>query len=65
MLGVFMLVSASAYLVSAATHFVFPASYATVFWGLAPVYGLGELGIIGWLLIKGAREGLTPAGIGG
>jgi len=64
-LGVFLLVAASAYLVSAATHFVFPASYATVFWGLSPVYGLGELGIIGWLLIKGDREDLTPARTGG
>jgi hypothetical protein len=64
-LGVFLLVAASAYLVSAATHFIFPARYASVFWGLAPVYGLGELGIIGWLLIKGAREDPAPASIGG
>jgi len=27
-----------------------------IFWGAAPLYGLGEIGIIGWLLIKGARE---------
>jgi hypothetical protein len=64
-LGVFMLASASAYLVSAATHFVFPAWYAKVFWGLAPVYGLGELGIVGWLLLKGAREDPARASIGG
>jgi len=61
LLGVFLLVAGSAYLVSAATHFVFPAWYQTVFWGAAPLYGLGEIGIIGWLLIKGAREDVVPA----
>lgn len=55
-LGVLLLVAGGAYLVSAATHFLFPAWHATVFWGAAPLYGLGEIGIIGWLLIKGARE---------
>ena len=59
--GVFLLVAASAYLVSAATHFVFPAWYRTVFWGAAPLYGLGEIGIVGWLLIKGAREDVVTA----
>ena len=61
LLGVFLLVAGSAYLVSAATHFVFPAWYQTVFWGAAPLYGLGEIGIIGWLLIKGAREDVVLA----
>jgi hypothetical protein len=61
LLGVFLMVSAGAYLVSAATHFVFPAWYQTVFWGAAPLYGLGEIGIIGWLLIKGAREDIVTA----
>jgi len=61
LLGVFLMVSAGAYLVSAATHFTFPAWYQTVFWGAAPLYGLGEIGIIGWLLIKGAREDIVTA----
>ena len=56
LVGVFVLVAASAYLVSAATAFIFPAYHRFVFWGAAPLYGLGEIGIIGWLLIKGARE---------
>ena len=56
LLGVFVLVAAAAYLVSAATAFVFPTYHSFVFWGAAPLYGLGEIGIIGWLLIKGARE---------
>jgi hypothetical protein len=38
------------------TFFFFPAYYRTVFWIGAPVYGLGEIGFVGWLLIKGARE---------
>jgi hypothetical protein len=61
LLGVFLLVAASAYLVSAATYFAFPTYYGTVFWAAAPLYGLGELGIIGWLLIKGAREPTSAA----
>jgi hypothetical protein len=56
LLGVFLIVAGCSYLVSAATYFVFPAYYRIVFWGAAPLYGLGEIGIIGWLLIKGARE---------
>ena len=56
LLGVCLIVAACSYLVSAATFFVFPAYYGTVFWAAAPLYGLGEVGIIGWLLIKGARE---------
>jgi hypothetical protein len=64
LLGVFVLVAAAAYLVSAATHFFFPAYYGLVFWGAAPLYGLGELGIIGWLLIKGTREDIVTAAAG-
>jgi hypothetical protein len=55
-LGVFVLVAGCSYLVSAAAYFVLPAYYGTVFWGAAPLYGLGEISIVGWLLIKGARE---------
>ena len=61
LLGVFLFVAAGAYLVSAATHFAIPAWYQTVFWAAAPLYGLGEIGIIGWLLIKGAREDTATA----
>jgi len=56
LLGVFLIVAGCSYLVSAATYFVFPAYYGIVFWSAAPLYGLGEISIIGWLLIKGARE---------
>lgn len=61
LLGVFLIVAGCAYLVSAATYFFFPAWHQTVFWGAAPLYGLGEIGIIGWLLIKGAREDVVTA----
>ena len=59
--GVFLLIASGAYLVSAATYFVFPTYYGTVFWAAAPLYGLGEVGIIGWLLIKGVRETTSAA----
>jgi hypothetical protein len=61
LVGVFVLVAASAYLVSAATALVFPAYHGFVFWSAAPLYGLGEIGIIGWLLLKGAREDVVTA----
>lgn len=63
-LGFFLLVAGSAYLVSPAVHFLYPPWYQTVFWGAAPIYGLGEIGIIGWLLTKGAREDLARGSIG-
>jgi hypothetical protein len=53
--------TAGAYLISAATYFVIPARQRAVFWGAAPLYGLGEIGIIGWLLIRGAREDVVTA----
>ena len=55
-LGVFVIVAGCSYLFSAATYFLFPAYYGTVFWIASPLYGLGEISIVGWLLIKGARE---------
>jgi hypothetical protein len=55
-LGVFVLIAGYSYLVSAAAYFVLPAYYGTVFWAAAPLYGLGEVSIIVWLLVKGARE---------
>ena len=62
LLGVFVLVAAGAYLLSSAAYFFVPRYYGTVFWAVSPLYGLGELGIIGWLLIKGTRDApLLPA----
>jgi hypothetical protein len=56
LLGVFLIVAACAYVISAVTFFVFPAAYGTVFNLGIPLYGLAELGFTGWLLVKGARE---------
>lgn len=62
LLGVFVIVAGCSYLVGAATYFVFPAYYHIVFWSAAaPLGGLGEIGIVGWLLIKGAREDVVTA----
>jgi hypothetical protein len=56
LLGVFLIVAACAYVISAVTFFLFPAAYPVVFNLGIPLYALGELGIVNWLLIKGARE---------
>ncbi len=61
LLGIFLFVAAFAYVISAATYFVFPAWHKTVFWAAAPLYGLGEIGITSWLMIRGAREDIVPA----
>lgn len=55
-LGVLLLIAGSAYVLSAISFFVLPAYYGTIFWGAAPVYGLGEISFIAYLLFKGARE---------
>jgi hypothetical protein len=56
LLGVFLIVAACAYVISAVTFFIFPAAYGTAFNLGIPLYALGELGFVNWLLIKGARE---------
>lgn len=61
LLGVLLFIAGGAYVLSAATYFVFPASHQTVFWAAAPLYALGEIGIVGWLLIRGAREDIVTA----
>jgi hypothetical protein len=56
LLGVFLIAAACAYVISAVTFFIFPAAYGTAFNLGIPLYALGELGFVNWLLIKGARE---------
>jgi hypothetical protein len=56
LLGVLLIVAACAYVISAVIFFLFPAAYGTAFNLGIPLYALGELGIVNWLLIKGARE---------
>lgn len=56
-LGVFLIVAGSAYVVSTVTYFFLPAYYRLVFLMVtAPAAALGEIGFTGWLLINGARE---------
>lgn len=54
-LGVFLLIAGTTYVLSAISFFVLPAYYGRIFWGAAPIYGLGEISFMGYLLIKGAR----------
>jgi hypothetical protein len=54
-IGVFLIIAGCTYVVSALTFFLLPAYYRTVFWGAAPLYGLGEASFIGYTLIKGVR----------
>jgi hypothetical protein len=55
-IGVFLVIAGFAYVLSTVTWFLFPAYYRLVFLIVtAPAAGLGEIGIIGWLLIKGVR----------
>jgi len=54
-IGVFLIIAGCTYVVSAMTFFLLPAYYHTVFWRAAPLYGLGEVSFIGYVLIKGVR----------
>ena len=54
-LGVFLLIAGSAYVLSAISFFLLPAYYPTIFWAASPIYGLGEISFVTYLLIKGAR----------
>jgi hypothetical protein len=59
-LGVFLNVAGGAYLVSTVTFFFLPAYYRLVFLTVTtPAGALGEMGLVGWLLIKGARENVA------
>jgi hypothetical protein len=53
-LGVWLMVNCFGYLVLSMTAFFFPAYSDTVFLFLQPVF-FGELAIMLWLLIKGAK----------
>jgi hypothetical protein len=55
--GVFLIVAGGAYVLSTLTFFFFPKSYRLFFMAVTtPAAALGEIGLLGWLLIKGARE---------
>jgi hypothetical protein len=56
LIGILLIIAGSAYVISALVFFFSPVIYRTFFWAAAPVYGIGELGFVGWLLIKGTRD---------
>ena len=55
-IGILVFIAGCAYVVSALSFFVLPAYYRTIFWAAAPVYGLGELTFITYLIIKGVQS---------
>jgi hypothetical protein len=56
-IGVLLIVAGGAYVLSTLAFFFFPKSYRLFFMAVTtPAAALGELGLTGWLLIKGARE---------
>jgi hypothetical protein len=56
-IGVFLIIAGVAYVLSTLTFFFFPARYGLFFNAVTtPAAALGELGLVLWLLIKGARE---------
>ena len=62
-LGVFLIGAGVAYLVSTLTFFFFPAYYRLFFMAVTtPAAAVGELGLVGWLLIKGAKDEVGAEG---
>lgn len=55
-IGIFVFIAGCTYVFSALSFFVLPAYYRTIFWVAAPIYGLGELSFINYLIIKGVRS---------
>ncbi|HUQ17987.1 MAG TPA: DUF4386 domain-containing protein [Gemmatimonadaceae bacterium] len=55
LLGIAVGIAGVSYVITALSWFVVPALHPTLFWAASPLYGLGELGFILYLLIKGVR----------
>lgn len=56
-IGVFLIIAGGAYVASTLAFFFFPAYYRSVFNMItAPAAALGEIGFVGWVLIKGVRD---------
>lgn len=55
LLGIVVGIAGVSYIITALSWFVSPASHRTIFWAAAPLYGVGELSFILYLLIKGVR----------
>jgi len=59
-LGVFLILNGIAYIIHCCTHLLFPNYQALVFQIATPIWTLGEISIMLWLLIKGVRNKLPP-----
>ena len=60
LLGVVVGIAAVAYVMTALVWFIAPAMHAKAFWLASPIYGLGEISFILYLLIKGVRTDAEP-----
>jgi hypothetical protein len=59
-LGVFLIVNGAAYVIHFITHILFPDYAAVVFQFATPIWTLGEISIMLWLLIKGIKSNYVP-----
>ncbi len=57
-LGVFLILNGIAYLIHCFTHLLLPSYQALVFQIATPIWTLGEISIMLWLLIKGVKNNI-------
>lgn len=58
-LGVFLILNGIAYVIHCFTHLLLPNYQALVFQIATPIWTLGEISIMLWLLIKGVKNNIT------
>jgi hypothetical protein len=59
LLGVFLILNGIAYVIHCFTHLLLPNYHAFVFQIATPIWTLGEISIMLWLLIKGVKDNNT------
>lgn len=59
-LGVFLIINGIAYIIHCLTHLLLPNYQALVFQIAVPIWTLGEISIMLWLLIKGVKKNTQP-----
>jgi len=57
-LGIFLILNGMAYIIHCFTHLLLPMYQALVFQIATPIWTLGEISIMLWLLIKGVKENI-------
>jgi hypothetical protein len=58
-LGIFLILNGIAYVIHFFTHLLLPNYQALVFKIATPIWTLGEISIMLWLLIKGVKNKIT------